>query len=439
MIRIEQIEANSPAARAGIEPGDELIGIDSRSIEDIVDYYLGLEAASSSINLLLERDAERFPVTLELEADEDPGLVPAHPEPQRCGNDCLFCFVHQLPRGMRRTLYVKDEDYRFSWLYGSYVTLANLQERDFTRILRDKLSPLYISVHTTDETVRRRLLGKTVPPLLPQIKRLVDAGIELHTQVVLCPGINDGVILRQTIDALAGLWPGVRSLAVVPVGLTRYRRSLPQLMPVCAHLAATTLEQIEERQRVFLEKFASRFVFAADEFYLRAERNLPPLSEYEELWQLENGVGLIAQFRHDAEEVLLESIPLDLHKVCLVTGSSFRAELEKFAARLGARTGVELAVVAVENLFFGEQVTVSGLLTGADILAAFREVDPGQGVLLPEVLFNTGDNLLLDDMPLAEFERQLRVPVLKVSSDPWGILDGLERLDCQEIEILEGV
>lgn len=437
MIRIEQVEDDSPAARAGIQAGDWLRAVGSRPLEDIVDYYLALEA-DSPVTLLLEREGDSFQVELDLVEGEDAGLVPEHPAPLHCGNDCLFCFVHQLPKGLRRTLYIKDEDYRFSWLYGSYITLANMQEADLQRIISDQLSPLYISVHATDEDLRRRLLGKPVPPLRPQLELLTAAGIELHTQVVLCPGLNEGAELEKTIDDLSRFWPAIRSLAVVPVGLTRHRHNLPEIAPVSETLAAETLDIIEGKQVDYLQQFGSRFVYAADEFYLRAARDIPSLESYEDLWQLENGVGLTAQFRSDAEEVLLETIPLDLERVSLVTGQSFYLELQRFATRLSVRTGVDLSVVAVENRLFGSQVTVTGLLTGADILHAFADSDPGQGVLLPDVLFNEGASLLLDDMRLEDLERQLGVPVLKISSDPWGILDGLERLDCREIEILEG-
>ncbi len=437
MIRIEQVTADSVAAEAGVAGGDILLAVDDRPIGDIVDYYLAL-ADQTSVKLLVQRhDSEPFEVLLEVDEDEDPGLVPVHPEPASCGNNCIFCFVHQLPRGMRRTLYVKDEDYRFSWLYGAYITLANIREEELQRIVSDQLSPLYISVHAVDEQVRRRLLGKEVPPLLPLLQRLVDAGIELHTQVVLCPGVNDGQVLEQTITQLAQLWPGIRSLAIVPVGLTRHRQHLPQLEPVSADLAAHTLDQIEVQQDRQFHLRGSRFVFAADEFYLRAGRHFPSLETYEDLFQLENGVGLVPVFRREGEEALLDAVPLDLDKVSLVTGCSFAPELEQFAARLATRIGVKLQVVAVENRFFGERVTVTGLLTGADIIAAFADRDPGDAILLPEVLFNHGESLLLDDLRLEDLQRHFKVPVMCIRSDPWGILDGLERLDCREIEILD--
>ena len=437
MIIIDQVIAQSAAEMAGIVGGDQLLAVGTRAVGDIVDYFLALEG-QSTVPLLLCRGDEPFEVVLELAEEEDPGMVPAHPAPACCGNNCIFCFVHQLPNGLRRSLYVKDEDYRFSWLYGSYITLGNIGEEELQRIVRERLSPLYISVHATDEEVRCRLLGKQVPPILPMLERLTAAGIELHTQVVLCPGFNDGDVLRRTINDLALLWPQILSLAVVPVGLTRYRSHLPQLEAVTTDLAGSTLDILQQAQQQQLERTGSRFVFAADEFYLRAAREFPGIESYEDLWQLENGVGMLPLFRCEAEEVLIEAIPLDLGRVSMVTGSSFVAELESFATRLGVRTGVELQVIAVENRFFGSSVSVAGLLTGADIIAACETVDLGTALLLPDVLFNDGDNLLLDDMRIEDLERHFKIPVLRISSDPWGILDGLERLDCSEIEILQG-
>lgn len=437
MIIIDQVIAQTPADIAGVLSGDQLLAVDTRPVGDIVDYFLALEG-KATVTLHLQRgEDEVFEVRLDLAEEEDPGLVPAHPEPVCCGNNCIFCFVHQLPKGLRRSLYIKDEDYRFSWLYGSYITLCNTSDEELQRIVRERLSPLYISVHATDEEIRCRLLGKQVPPILPMLEQLTSAGIELHTQIVLCPGFNDGAVLQRTINDLAAFWPKIISLAVVPVGLTRYRDHLPQLDAVTAELANTTLDLIDQAQQQQLEKTGSRFVFAADEFYLRATRKFPTIECYEDLWQLENGIGMLPQFRCEAEEVLLDAIPLDIGKVSLVTGYSFAAELNSFASRLAVRTGVELQVVAVENRFFGHSVTVTGLLSGADIMAAFDTVDPGTALLLPEVLFNDGDNLLIDDLCIEDLERYFNIPVLRISSDPWGILDGLERLDCSEIEILQ--
>ena len=437
MLEIEDVISGSAADFAGLRPGDQILSLDRRSVEDIVDYFLALEDARV-LELEVLRDREVLSTTLALEEGEAPGLVPAHPDPEHCGNNCIFCFVHQLPRGLRRTLYLKDEDYRFSWLYGSYITLANLDRAQLERILADHLSPLYISVHATDLDVRNRLLGKCLPPVLPLLEELVGGGIQLHTQIVVCPGYNDGAVLERSIRDLYALGPEIVSLAIVPVGLTRHREKLPEIVPLGQADAVRILEQVAGLQGEFLAERGSRFVFAADEIYLRAGRDLPELDHYEELWQRENGVGMIAQFREEAEEVLLEAVPLDLNRVSLVTGTSFVSELEAFSERLGLRTGTDLRVIPVENRFFGTSVSVAGLLTGADLLAALSQQPVGDAIMLPDVLFKAGEDLLLDDISLESLEARLGVPVLRIASDPWGILDGLERLDCREIEILEG-
>lgn len=438
MLAIEQILPDSAAEAAGIDPGDQLMAIGARIIHDLVDYHLAL-AASIDLEVLLQNSAGKARIAfIQRLADEDPGIVPRHPDPARCGNNCLFCFVHQLPKGLRKSLYIKDEDYRFSWLYGAYITLGNIREEELARIIADQLSPLYISVHATDEACRQQLLGKPVAPILPLLERLCTAGIELHTQIVLCPGFNDGAVLRQTIDDLRRFWPQIRSLAVVPLGLTCHRQHLPVLTPINATQAQDTLDLIADFQVLQLKQTGSRFVFAADELYLRADRELPPLADYEDLCQLENGVGLLASFRSEIDEVLQEAVPLEVKKISLITGTSFADELRNFAAQLGLRTGVDLQVIAVENHFFGTSISVAGLLTGKDILAALKEKDLGQGVLLPDIIFRQADELLLDDMCLEDLQGQFDIPLLVVSSDPWGVLDGIERLDCPDIEIFEG-
>lgn len=435
MLRIENIEPGSYAADLQLQPGDRLVSVNRRVINDLVDYHQALDAERLSLEVF-RQDGEIWDVTLEKERFEELGLGFAHPQPNQCGNNCLFCFVHQLPKGLRRSLYVKDEDYRFSYLYGSYITLSNLQEADLERIIEQQLSPLYVSVHATDEAVRARLLGRTTPAIQPLLQRLTSAGISLHCQIVLCPGYNDGAVLRQSIEDLAALHPGVASLAVVPVGLTRHRQNLPPLQKLTPAQAVDALELIQRLQQDYLVRLGSRFVFAADEIYLQAQRPLPPLDAYEELPQLENGVGLIAQFRQQAEEVLLEADSLDLVRATLVTAHSFAAELSRFAERLALRVGAELDVIAIENEFFGSEVTVTGLLTGADLRRQLAGQDLGDGLLIPDVLLKQGEELFLDDMTLEQLEAELLCPVQVVETSPWGILDGLEALSADPLDII---
>ena len=435
MLKVESVTLDSYAAELGLLAGDRLLSINGHEIVDIVDYHLTIETDHLLLEILREND-DLWEIELEKEPQEDLGLTVEHPRPQQCGNQCLFCFVHQLPKGLRDTLYIKDEDYRFSYLYGSYITLTNLDEADLQRIIRDKLSPLYISVHATEHALREKLLGAKVPEILPLLKRLTSAGIELHCQVVLCPEINDGVALQQTIKDLSRLYPQVASLAVVPVGLTQYRGKLPQLKKVMCQDATLCLELIHQYQQQFLAKYGSRFVFPADEFYLLAEQKIPSYADYEDFNQLENGVGMIAQFRQQAVEVLQETEPLELDRITLITGRLFQNELVGFAEQLSLKAGANLNVIAINNDFFGADITVTGLLTGTDLLSQLENLTLGEAILLPDVMLKDGGQLFLDDMSVEDLSSSLHLPVIVVETSPWGILDGLESLATGSVEII---
>jgi putative radical SAM enzyme (TIGR03279 family) len=436
MLRVESVEPNSYAAELGLLAGDRLLSINSHEMTDLVDYHLCMGAKQLLLTVLREND-DLWELALEKDQHEDLGINIEHPQPRQCGNQCLFCFVHQLPKGMRKTLYIKDEDYRFSYLYGSYITLTNISEVDLQRIIRDKLSPLYISVHATDHLLRERLLGTEVPEILPLLQQLVNAGIELHCQVVFCPGINDGTALEQTIEDLASFYPQVASVAIVPVGLTRYRSNLPRLEKVTSKDAVSCLQLIHRYQDVFSLQHGTRFVFAADEFYLLAEKQIPPYAAYEEFPQIENGVGLIAQFRHQAAEVLQDVEELDLDKITLITGCLFRDELIKYAEQFSAKVGVELQVVAIGNDFFGPDITVTGLITGNDLLQQLQGLSLGDGLLIPDIMLKDGRQLFLDDVNIEKIKKSLQVPVVVVENSPWGILDGVESIVDNPVEIIQ--
>ena len=426
MIAIERIEPGSFADEAGLCTEDLLVTINALPMNDLVDYYRALEEDHLVIEVF--RQGEILVVECEKFEDEEIGLEVAHPEPLQCGNQCLFCFVHQLPKGLRRSLYIKDEDYRFSYLYGSFITLTNVSEADLQRITTEKLSPLYISVHATDPQVRNHLLGCQVPALVPLLERLAKADIQMHCQIVLCPGSNDGAVLQQTIDTLAALYPQVASIAVVPVGLTRYRQSLPVLQAPSQSEAVHCLTQIDGYQQKFMKKLGTRLVYAADEMYQLAAISLPDLDAYEDLPQLENGVGLVAQFLAEAEEVLLEAEPLDLSTAVVVTGQSFLPYMQEVAKRMGLRTGVDIEVVAIGNDFFGSSVTVAGLVTGIDLVNQLRDKIKGRPLLVPDVMLKADEERLLDDMQVDELRAALGVTVVVVESSAWGLLEGLELL-----------
>lgn len=437
MLEIRAVVPGSIAEELTLEPGDQLLSVNGKPLRDLLDYLL-CEADEELLLEIRRRDGELWDLELEKDATDPLGLEFEHPQPTQCGNNCLFCFVHQLPRGLRPSLYVKDEDYRFSYLYGSYVTLSNVEEEQVQRIIDQRLSPLYVSVHATDDQVRQTLLGRAGPSILKLLQRLTGAGIEIHAQIVLCPGINDGPALERSIRDLQALHPGVHSLAVVPVGLTGYRSRLPRLRSPNRAEARALIEQIHACQDRFLETKGSRFVFAADELYLKAEVPLPALDAYEDLAQLENGVGLLARFRAEAAEVLAEAGRLQAGAVTTVTGTSAFAEISRFVADLAAMTGVEIRLHAIANGFFGGEVSVAGLLTGADLLTALRGVDLGAALLLPDVMLRDGEGLLLDDLTPTDLERELETRVRIFRSSPWGLLEALEDLAAETVAIPPG-
>lgn len=435
MLTIQSVVPGSIAEELDLQSGDLLLAINGHPLRDFLDYVRLTRHAEELLLDVRRSDGEEWEVELEKDAEEDLGLEIEHPQPAQCGNNCLFCFVQQLPRGLRPTLYVKDEDYRFSVLYGAYVTLSTVSEAEVQRILTDRLSPLYVSVHASDEVLRARLLGrKTLPPLFPLLQRLISGGIEIHTQIVVCPGLNDGAALEQTVADLGALIPGIRSLALVPVGLTGHREHLPQLRTHHRDEARALLAQVNRWQQAFLAQGNSRFVFAADEFYLKAGVDFPPLADYEGLPQYENGVGMIPLFRAEAIEVLEAAHPLPPFIVDCLTGASFYPEMSKFAAELSVKTGVTIIIHRVENRFFGGEVTVTGLLTGADIASALQGKLRSAILLIPDVVFRDGEDLFLDNISPDELAASLQVEIFPVAANPWGIAQALEMIAAEMAE-----
>ena len=422
---IDRVLPGSIAEELDLAPGDRLVAVNGHPIRDIIDY--NYHTADEELTLEVEKaDGEVWEVELEKDAEESLGLIFPPPEPLRCGNRCVFCFVHQLPRGLRAPLYVKDEDYRLSFLYGNYVTLANISTEDLERIKEQRLSPLYISVHATDAAVRERLLGTAgLRPILDVMGELAAARISMHTQVVLCPGINDGAVFEQTVVDLASLHPWVQSLAVVPVGLTAHRRGLPALQPVTPEYARDFVAQWQPRSRELAARFGAPFLFLADEFYIKGELPFPSLDDYGDLPQLENGVGMIPLFLSEAEEVLAEAMPLRPATVVVVTGESPYRYLADFVDALAAKTGVELRCVAVRNRLFGDEITVTGLVTGRDVIDSLREFTLPELVLLPDVMLKEGEGCFLDDVTADDVAAGVGTTVVVVPSTPWGIYDAL--------------
>jgi putative radical SAM enzyme (TIGR03279 family) len=411
MVRITAVEKDSPAARAGFAAGDELETINGRPVEDFLDFLFLSSEAELKLAARPAGGGKLRRRTIVRSSGESLGLEIDQGRIAHCGCNCTFCFVRQLPRGLRRSLYVKDEDYRHSFLYGNYITGSNLSAHDLERIGELGLSPLYISVHATDPQVRKRMLGgRGRADIIELLDELLELGIEVHTQVVLCPGINDGPVLERTVRELEALGEEILSLAVVPVGLTDHRARLPRLDAVSPEIADRTLRQIHALQREFRETRGGRFVFAADEFYLLSGRRLPGAASYEGYPQIENGVGLVRSAIRELDRVLprvsAESWPQGL-KINVLTGKSFAPVFrERLLPKIDKLLPAQWRVAAVENRLLGNRITVAGLICGRDFLAAARENPPADIYLLPDEARNN-DGKYLDDWELDDIRREL--------------------------------
>jgi len=430
---IEGVAAGSIAAEFELQAGDRLLAVNGHRLRDLIDYSY---YTSSEQELLLEiarQDGETWELEVEREQGEPLGLTFSTPAPAHCRNNCIFCFVHQLPRGLRKPLYVKDEDYRLSFLNGNYVTLANLRPAELQRIIEQRLSPLYISVHATNPELRQQLLGKQgIPPILEQLRVLAAARITLHTQVVLCPGINDGPELERTVADLAALYPAVHSLAIVPLGLPRHRQKLTRLQAVDQQYATAFITEWGPRTRALKRSLGEPFLFLADEFYLKAGHPFPPLREYGDLPQIENGVGLVPLFLREASRTVRAARPVGNFLVTVTTGVSSFPFVGEFLTQLGEKTGLTVVPVAVENRLFGESVTVSGLVSGNDIVTALSGVVVGRALLVPDVMLKEGEGLFLDDLPLEELGRKLHCKVMTFDSSPQGLHRALKQIATTE-------
>jgi len=412
---ISAVADGSIAAELGLNPGDALLAVNGKPVNDIIDLSFAL--ADEYVELLVARQSgEEELFAVEKDYDQDLGLEFASAVFDRvrpCANRCVFCFVDQMPPGMRESLYVKDDDYRLSFLYGNFITLTNLTQRDLARIRRLHLSPLYVSVHATDGDIRASLLGNPrAKDILGRLKDLTADGIELHTQVVLCPGLNDGPVLERTIADLYALAPGVLSLAIVPVGLTRHREKCRPLRGFTPEEAAGVISAVASWQRRCRAETGASFVYLADEFYLACGQPIPAYDHYDDFPQLENGVGIVRSFLAEWDETAVSgqgySTP---HNIDVVCGVSAATVLGPLLSRLSL-PNLTVNLVPVVNAFFGPDVTVTGLLTGADIIAALRAGDrPQGGVVIPGVALRKGENIFLDGLTPEDVSRALGRPV----------------------------
>ncbi len=425
--RVQSVAPGSIAEDAGIEPGDIIVSLNGHELRDIVDYRY--YSAEESVDILVRRGQEEAVIEVEKDFDEPIGVEFADElfdGVRECGNRCIFCFVHQLPKGMRRPLYVRDDDYRLSFLHGNFVTLTNVTHEDIARIIEQRLTPIYVSVHATDPTLRTQMVRTgNAPDVMAQLRTLADAGITLHTQVVVCEGVNDGEQLERTVSDLSGLFPQVASIGIVPVGLTRHRRVGPDIKSVDAPGARQIIELVKRRQKDFGKIHGTRLVWASDELYLSAGVQVPSAVSYEGYPQIENGIGLVRQFMEDRKRTLRrlpERLPLPL-SVTLVTSTLAARILEEFAADLSSVKNLTVRVAPIRNKFFGESVTVAGLITGQDVIEQLKCETLADIVMIPSIMQR--DGAFLDDVTLDEAASELQTRVVVAQPRPSGILKAI--------------
>ena len=422
--KISGVIPDSIAAEVGFEIGDSLVSINGNRPRDLIDYqflcadeFLTLEVLDSqgkTHQVKIEKDYHED-LGLEFETALFDGLI-------QCNNKCPFCFIDQQPEGKRETLYYKDDDYRLSFLYGSYLTLTNLTSKEWQRIEKMRISPLFVSVHATEPDLRIRLLkNPRAGQILDQLKWLQARQLQIHAQVVVCPNINDGIHLERTLLDLVsfhrGDIPCVESIAVVPVGLTRFRPQEDELIPVSQEKAREVIEQVQTLQKKFRQEFGSNVVWLADEWFLIARVDLPPQSHYEDYPQIGNGVGSIRQFIRDFQKTAKKLLPAQItpsRRLVWVVGNAVEQAFQPLVKQLNKVQGLTVELVALNSDYWGQEITVTGLLTGQDILKGLQGKNLGDGVLLPSLMLKHGEAVFLDDITLETVINQLRVPIYPV-------------------------
>ncbi len=412
---VKSIEPGSPADRAGFLPEDVVRRVNGQRVDDIVD--LRYHSSEEEFEVEFVRQGVYQSVQIERGWGEELGFVftfELADQIHTCDNKCVFCFIHQMPKGMRKSLYLMDDDFRLSFLHGNYVTLTNMSEEEFERTKAQGLSPLYVSVHATDPRLRGFMLGRGAPePILPRVAELSDAYIDVHAQVVLCPGLNDGDALRQTIEELAGLHPaatgkpnGVLSAAVVPVGLSKYRHNLYPLKSISPEYASAFLDEMDGLHKRFKATLGTRFVFPSDEWFYYAKRPVPPRVWYEDFPQFEDGIGTFRLFIDEAKQGLKRfagrrAKPV---KLTLITGMLPSEVLANFARDLSAIEGIDAEALPVVNAFFGEKITVAGLITYQDLLAAINRTDKSRIIIVPDIMLKD-EAVFLDNLTIADLRK----------------------------------
>lgn len=427
---VESIAPGSLAETVGFAVGDRILTVNGHPLHDIVDWKF--QTAGNRAEIGYERDGEVHTVTVDKGYDENIGLTFADDlfdGIHICKNKCVFCFLYQQPKGLRPSLYIKDDDFRLSFLHSNYVTLTNLKPGELDRICEQKLSPMFVSIHATDPVARGQILGRKGPEaILPILDRLFDARIQVHGQIVLCPGYNDGEVLEQTVSDLAarhpearGTYGGILSLAVVPIGITQFRERLAPVTTVSKEKAAQVLEWAEPLREDYRRRLGTRFVFLSDEFYLNTDREVPQRYFYEGFPQLEDGVGLVRLFLDDLEKVvrrLPASIPHPF-TVTLATGEIAAPIVGRLAEALNTVENLHVNVCAIHNRFFEGNINIAGLIVGKDLVDALKDFAPlGDAILIPSVMLRSGEEVFLDEMTLADVNAAVGRPVLAVERTP---------------------
>ena len=435
---ISTIISESIAEETGIEPGDMLLKINDQEVEDIFDYQYLVQDEHLDV-LIKKANGEEWILDIDKDYDEDLGIEFENglmDDYRSCSNKCIFCFIDQMPKGMRKTLYFKDDDSRLSFLQGNYVTLTNMSDADIDRILKYHLSPINISFQTTNPSLRCMMLGnRFAGDALKKVDRLCadGSGIEINGQIVLCKGVNDGDELERSIRDLTKYIPNLQSVSVVPVGLSKYRDGLYPLEPFDGNDAGEVIDLIEGWQKRIFAEHGFHFVHASDEWYFLAGRDFPEEARYDGYIQLENGVGMMRLLLDEFDEALdiaKRSYGDELHKIhrsiSLATGKLVYSSIKRMADRaMEICPGLNVRAYEITNLFFGERITVSGLLTGQDIISQLKGKELGDILYLPENLLRSGENYLLDDVTVPDIERELNIEVGIVGSDGFALASDL--------------
>ena len=402
---ISNILPGSIADEMGIEPGDKLIAINNTTVLDVLDYLEWIEQDYLELTIR-KQDGEEWILEIEKDIDEDIGIdfeFPLMDRKKACANNCIFCFVDQLPPSSRCSLQFKDDDWRLSFLMGNYITLTNLSPRDLKRIHEKHVSPLYVSIHTSNPDLRIKMMGnKRAGEILDILEGFRENGILVHCQIVLCRNINDGNELDKTLEDLWSFHDIIQSIAIVPVGLTGHRQGLEEILPYDKGSSNQLIDQVEVWQAFFKDKLDTALVFVADEFYLMAERPMPEYQAYEDFPQIENGVGLVQKFRNEFYEAI-EELSSDIRgqdEISIITGQSAFEIMEEIGQTLERMTGKTIYVYPIKNNFFGGQVSVAGLVTGSDIIKGLEGKPLGEKILIPNIMLRQGENVFLDDTTL---------------------------------------